>query len=658
MNLVQVDAVVTDSRGRRVTNLEPAAFEITQDGKPQIITSFSYVSNKPEATAVARHPRTPNAKTAKDDVPPPPSVLRSTDVRRTMALVVDDLGLSAESMPEVRSAIKSFVDHDMRPGDLVSIVRTSAGMGALQQFTTDKRLLYAALERVKYSESRVGVSSFAPLGSGGRGRGNAEINHMREESYTVGSLAAIQFVVNSMAGLPGRKSMVLFSENIRTIFRGMTDEAVERAVQKLSDESSRANVVIHTVDPRGVADYNLSAADNTQGMSGRRVRGTAGRRQAEEINTSQGSYELAQDTGGLFLNSTNDLAGALRAASEDSDGYYLIGYRPDASTFESDNGRPKFHKIHVKVKGAGLHVRSREGFLGDPGSNSAPLEHTRAAELTHALQSPFRDGAIHPRLTSVFSNSREAGSFILTMLYFAPNELKWSTEPDGSRKASIDVTAAAFDENGLTLAPVDTTLQLQLGAKNFDSAMKQGMVYSLRVPVNRPGPYLLRAALRDPATEAIGSTQQYVEIPNIAEGHLAISGILLTEAAAQAGPPTGGNPPAEDFTQGAARRRFKRGSTLAYGYQIFNAQAGTAGRPEIEVRCRLFRNSERVWADSSTLPFTDGTPDPKRLEAGGRLSLGSNITPGVYQLQVIVTDKLARGKLTTVAQSVEFDIEP
>lgn len=61
----------------------------------------------------------------------------------------------------------------MRPGDLVAIVRTGAGMGALQQFTSDKRLLYAALNRVKYGESRVGASSFAPLRSGMRGRGAA-----------------------------------------------------------------------------------------------------------------------------------------------------------------------------------------------------------------------------------------------------------------------------------------------------------------------------------------------------------------------------------------------------------------------------------------------------------------------------------------------------
>ncbi len=120
-----------------------------------------------------------------------------------------------------------------------------------------------------------------------------------------------------MAGLPGRKSVVLFTENIRTMFRGMTDEAVSHAVQQLSDAASRAAVVIHAVDPRGVADYNISAADDTRGMSGRRRRGVPAQRQNEEIQTSQGSVDLAQDTGGLFLNTTNDLAGALKAAADD-----------------------------------------------------------------------------------------------------------------------------------------------------------------------------------------------------------------------------------------------------------------------------------------------------------------------------------------------------
>src|SRR6202008_1014034 len=96
----------------------------------------------------------------KNAPPLPPVPLRSDLVRRTIAIVVDDLGLSFESTYFVRRALKKFVDEQMQPGDLVAIIRTSGGMGALQQFTIDKRQLYAAIERVKYYPAgRSGISA-------------------------------------------------------------------------------------------------------------------------------------------------------------------------------------------------------------------------------------------------------------------------------------------------------------------------------------------------------------------------------------------------------------------------------------------------------------------------------------------------------------------
>jgi VWFA-related protein len=658
VNLVQVDAVVTDSRGRRVTNLQSPAFEIWQDGKPQAIANFSYVSTQPGGAGAAPAQRIAQVKPVKGEAPPPTPVLRPTEVRRTLALVVDDLGLAAENVPNVRSAIKNFIDEQMRPGDLVAIVRTGAGMGALQQFTTDKRLLYAALDRVKYGQSRVGVSSFAPLGSGMRGGG--AINHLREESLAVGTLGAIRFVVTAMRGFPGRKSVILFTENIRLIFQGTTDEMVAHAVQQLSDAASRASVVIHAIDPRGMPDYNLTAADNTAGMSRRRVSRVPAQREQEVIHTQEGMFALAEETGGLFLHDTNDLAGALRKVAEDSDGYYLIGYHPDADTFENVNGQPKFHKIEVKVKGAGLHVRSRDGFFGEPGGGNQPLDHTRAAEIVHALQSSFNAGSIHPRLTAIFGNLPQTGSFISAWLYFNPKELKWSDEPDGNHKALIDVAAAAFDENGLALAPIDTTFTLQLTSQNYDAAMKKGMVYGIHVPVNRPGPYVVRAAVRDAATEGSGSADQYVEVPDVESGRLTVSGIVIQEDGAQANPNLPQSQgPAEDVTRGAARRSFRPGAALVYAYEIINAKPGAGQHPDVQVQTRLFRDGKQVVAGKPTaLDTTAGSSDPQRVMAGGRMSLGRDMTPGQYVLQVIVTDKLAKSKFNTVTQSTDFEIQP
>lgn len=144
VNLVQVDAVVTDSHGHQVTGLEARDFEILQDAKPQKITHFAYIPTLPT------QPATVSAAVA-DNKRMLPAVIRPSQVKRTIALVVDDLGLSFESMARVRGALKKFVDQQMQPGDLVAILRTGAGMGALQQFTSDKQQLYAAIAGVKYN---------------------------------------------------------------------------------------------------------------------------------------------------------------------------------------------------------------------------------------------------------------------------------------------------------------------------------------------------------------------------------------------------------------------------------------------------------------------------------------------------------------------------
>jgi hypothetical protein len=288
-----------------------------------------------------------------------------------------------------------------------------------------------------------------------------------------------------------------------------------------------------------------------------------------------------------------------------------------------------------------------------------PLDRTREAELNHALQSPVAAGSIHPRLTAVFSNGREAGSFINCLLYFNAGELKWSNAPDGGHKALIDIAAAAYDENGLALAPIDTTFTLQLNPQQYADALRTGLVHGLHFPVKKPGPYLVRAALRDAATEGTGSAQQYVEVPDIASGHLALSGIALEEAAAPAGAGLSrSGAPGENFAGGAARRSFRRGAVLVYGYEIINAKGG-AGQPAgLEAQARLFRDGEQVLAAKTTLTAGADAADPQRLRAGGRLPLGRDIAPGEYVLQVIVTDKLAKSKFGTVTQSMDFEIEP
>jgi len=164
-NLVQVDVTILDHKGQPVSDLTPADFEVTEDGRLQKITNLSFITptSAPSRGAVSS-PAAKPAKGVAPEPPLPPVKLRPDQVRRTIALAVDDLGLSFESSHYVRQALRKFVDEQMQPGDLVAIIRTGAGMGALQQFTADKRLLYAAIERVRYNLNSRGFNAFAPIG--------------------------------------------------------------------------------------------------------------------------------------------------------------------------------------------------------------------------------------------------------------------------------------------------------------------------------------------------------------------------------------------------------------------------------------------------------------------------------------------------------------
>ena len=210
-NLVQVDVVVTKD-GRQVTDLQPEDFELFEDGRPQKITSFAYVSNIPASSSAI-------ASSARDkDAPIVPAAVRPHDVRRTVAFVVDDLGMSFESIGQARRQLRKFVDEQLQPNDLVAIIRTGGEVGALQQFTTDKRLLYSAIDRIRWNLcSRTQFNVFPPVSSSLTLRSRADSQGPCGEELGRNikkSLDSLKFIVGGMKSLPGRKAMVILSDSI------------------------------------------------------------------------------------------------------------------------------------------------------------------------------------------------------------------------------------------------------------------------------------------------------------------------------------------------------------------------------------------------------------------------------------------------------------
>jgi len=689
-NLVQMDVVVTDKKGKIVTDLRPEEIEVYEDGRLQNITNFSFIST--EGGAARTVAVKPAASVDKLAPPVPPVRLRPDQVRRTIALVVDDLGLSFESTGQVRQALRKFVDRDMQPGDLVAIIRTAGGIGALQQFTSDKRQLHAAIERVKYYLSgRGGTGAFAPLqglapsaqdGSSIGGQNETGIvsgddpEQFREDLYAVGTLGAINYVIRGMRELPGRKSIMVMSDGLNL---GDTTRRprVFDAARRLVDQAARASVVIYTMDARGLQTLGLNASDDVAGFSGPQIQQQIQMRRRVFSVSQDGFKYLAEQTGGFSIINDNDLSGGIRRVLDDQKGYYLIGYRPDESTFNTVTGRRQFHKISFKLKRPGLNVRSRPGFFGVTNEEAIPQRRTRAGQLLAALTSPFASAGVNLRLTPLFGNDPKTGSFVRVLLHINARDLTFTDEPDGWHKAVFDIFAVTFGDNGTVVDQLDRIHTVRVRGGTYKRALENGFVFNLTVPIKKPGAYQLRTALRDTTSERVGSASQFIEVPNITKNRLLLSGIVINgnypgarnSAAAKdpAGearaPEAAASPGAEeeigdsDPHAGPAVRTFRSGMLLRYDYIVYNAQLNKAlGRSQVETQMRLFRDGREIFAGRvEPLEMNDQT-DLKRLVAGGAFQLGTNMTPGEYILQIIATDPLAKTKYRVATQWIDFEI--
>jgi len=347
VSLVQLDVVVTDRHGRHVTTLGPDDFVVYQDGRPQQVTAVSYVDSADDWVDMSNLP------------PLPIESLRPRDARRTMAIVVDDQRMSLDSLAHARYGLERFAQREFRTGDLAVLVTTS-GSGHAPVLTFSPLVLRAAIKRLGYSLWGIrGASALDPVTDA---RDLADgFGEFQERTFAVSSLERVNAVIDVLKTLPGRKSVTLVSEGFSVFGFGMDNQLIRDYLRRLVDHANRAGVVVYALDPRGLVVTGIAAADSVNPTRS----GEVGMMRSAALRESQdGLRYLAGETGGFAVVDSNDLAGGMRRIVTDQNGYYLVGYQPDAGTVRTD-GAGRYMKLKIKVKPKGLHVRTRSGFYAN-----------------------------------------------------------------------------------------------------------------------------------------------------------------------------------------------------------------------------------------------------------------------------------------------------
>lgn len=373
VEIVQLDAVVTDRKGHHVTDLGPEDFVVYQDGTPQKISRFAFERVRDAQPGRAASTRiTPTAGM--------PAAVAPHAQERTIVFVVDDTSLSAHSFVRTRLALRHALKA-LEPSDRVAIVAVGRGAPGLVP-TTDRQANLAAvagLRRTPWTrEELMAVPSpqdeFAYLQGVSRYDGGSFEDW--NARLALRSMAVIKRTIHSLQSQPGRKALILVSEGFSALnpvsrplvhdlywpldrLYGDSDDLLG-AWRRLGDFAARSGVVVYAVDPRGLvtAGINAEASVPDANQPGRLANRTLSQHIA--LFHSQGTLQyLADETGGLALLDRNDLGGALTSVVDDLGGYYLIGYQPAQGTFAGSG----FHDIKIKVKRPGLKVRTRKGFF-------------------------------------------------------------------------------------------------------------------------------------------------------------------------------------------------------------------------------------------------------------------------------------------------------
>jgi len=679
--LVQLDVVVTSKNGSVVRSLSKSDFEIYENGKKQQASFFEFVD--------ASKSRNADAPVKAVDESSPPQAPTAADVRRIFAFVIDDLTIGYEDLVFVRQMLGDFVSTGMQPGDLVAIVRTVGGKGWLQQFTTDKNLLrraVAAMTPVSHQNAAfnnpeppklnpqqnlvgggISVQGNTSEQDGGVPNSDSQLDETNQALRAFMSLGTAGFIIDSMKELPGRKSLVLVSGGLPVLSAksGTETSIISNFLNNLTDRATRAGVAISTMDVRGlkafsgVAGFDETPARGALGVpvAGQRTtssimtdpRGTGGgfgripdetlfgdKNPFDQLEGHEGLRVLAAATGGISVLDKNNFGEGLQKIISAGEGYYLIAYTPFDTKFNGE-----FRKVEVRVKGDGLKVYNRRGYIAreDKAASTTP---TKQEQLLAAIRSPLARRELDLETTLLYKPAAQNRGAIGIHVIIDPKRLNFE-QVEGKHQVDLDVAGFVFDQLGKLRGGFGDQISASLRSEQYDDVIRGGFSYVANT-VLPPGGYQIRIAVRDNKTGNIGTLSRYVEVPDLSKGRLAASSLLL------AGVPAG-EMKAEKPTPVSADRRISRKQDLRYAVMIFNARQKD-NRPQVRTQLIISQNGQMMFKQPEESVTSSGK-DQSQLIKWGQLGL-SSVKPGRYTMTVVITDELAEKKAQTVTRSMDF----
>jgi len=523
VNLVMVPVVVRDKAGRAIGNLEKKDFLLFDKGKPQQISRFTVekwglngpaTEAKPEEGADATGGGVPAA-----NMPD-----------RYVGYLFDDVHVSAGDLMRVRQAAEQHMQNELRPSDRAAIFTTSGQVTT--EFTDELRKLHDTLQRlmprpisrntaqqcpdISLYQADLIVNKHEPQALAAAAMEvmaclsppDQRTAQQMAESYaqqvlspghheTQVSLSVLMDTVMRMAAMPGQRNLILVSPGFYTLVEDREDEA------KLLDRAIHANVVINTLNARGLYTLGADASQRTFSAGAQTIKDRMARESA--MADEDLLAELSSGTGGRYFHNNNDLLQGFHELATLPEFYYLLGFQPQNLKLDGS-----FHAIKVSLATKGDYaLQARRGYYA-PRRLEDPAEMAKR-EISEALFSREEMRDIPVELHTQFTRIGDDKATIAVLAHLDVRKIHFKKVNDRNED-KVTVVAGLFDRNGNYVTGLTKTIEFHLKDETLRSRLGNGITVRTSLPA-KPGVYMVRLVVRDDEGQLMSAANGAVDIP-------------------------------------------------------------------------------------------------------------------------------------------------
>ncbi len=681
-NLVNIDVSVKDKKGKYVSDLKAEDFTIFENGVPQKVEFFDAPLSGTDGSS------RPGRAQVEGSAPASPP-------RNYVSLVLDSQTTDITNLKQVREGTIKYVREQITDADSVALFSVTSGLQILQPFTQDKAKLISALENAgidssskNFEQQDIGgsISSLrdelssspstpttsitTPAGGSAAARAMIAARVLQQfvklrtalslqQSRPI--LAALAAMCEGLRQIPGKKTLVLFSQGF------VTPAILDWQVQSTIDIANRANVAIYIIDSAGLRagaprSGSLVPASPLAGVSAitnqeQRIQAVGGEtvfdnaRQEGQSREYDILYRISGDTGGRFLKGNNDISQGLERINQEIQSRYTLSYRSTNQNFDST-----FRKVKIEVRRPEAQIISRSGYYAIP-----PEEIVLLSPADKKLFTNFAAAQANPEIPIFIElspfRSREGLYTVPLSIELPPTAVKFDRRGD-KHSMRLEVLGVLKATPEKILSRLGGNFDVRLTAEQYRLILSNNIFYRQDLQLG-PGDYTIDLIVKDKQSGKITARSEQFVLPE-PDSEFATSPVVLSRYVepASSQPPNSAASP-DVFTHGKTQirpspgRRFQASDNLVMFLAVYNAaNSPETGKPLVRISVRLMKDGQ-----PATKPF-DYVLTEIQSQPVPHLTLAQYIrlagmSPGNYRAVIEAKDMVTR---KFVKQEASFEI--